>query len=229
MMGWLPKISLAVILALILAWSAMVFTVELTLRQHKDALSQVGEEGLSPTAEQGRERQQMLAALDALRWLHAAVPCYGSFRRQASSLASSLAAQALQGGNLAEHESYLQEAKFYITQHLLCAPRDGKAWLDYGVIATEIVGFGESALAAWKRSALVSPREGWLVEKRLRMGMFFFPLLDDEAKAMMQRDIQTLRKGYRSRHRRILAYGGFDSLDALEANYFPQQGEKLQD
>ncbi len=120
-------------------------------------------------------------------------------------------------GGLLEADDALEEAHAAMENHLSCAPRDGKAWLDFAMIQVQREGFSDAANYAYAMSARVAPGESWLAQKRLDFAVKFQPIMTASAKKIALRDIAVLQLAHPIRMQAVLKRAALKTPDELTA------------
>jgi hypothetical protein len=88
----------------------------------------------------------------------------------------------------------LERADHFLRDMLSCSPFESNQWLSLAMIDIKRNGIRKKAFEFLKLSYLTSPREGWVIERRLTFVAGMAPLVPEFLKPHVLGDIQEMRR-----------------------------------
>lgn len=143
--------------------------------------------------------------------------CDAGLQHERVLLRARMADDAIAAPDAAAADEALKKMQEALKSLLSCMPTDGKAWLDLATVTIWREGLTPDALAAYVRSASVSPGESWLAEKRLLFALKFRPLLPVRARSVALADIRVLERAHPNRITEIIKAAQTESAATLAA------------
>jgi hypothetical protein len=199
----------------VLAWSLPVLFAQSVRITHRPLVAAIVQGTQQPALTED-SRNNFDAALgdyaSALRFL----PCHVGLQRDRMLLLGAKADAALAGEDLTAYDADLDTLEYAITEHLACAPRDGKSWLDLATIRMHRSGANARVFEAVLHSAKVAPGESWLAQKRLQLAVAIAPVLDAPMRALAERDLDVLARAHPNRLQAVLQDAGQPDINALQ-------------
>lgn len=198
-------------------WATLALYVQTVQIEHWSTIKSI-RTGSEPIDNQMLDR----AVVDYARALRL-MPCNASLYRDMVLLWAQKTDIALNQDDLQNADNVLAQTQAALMSQLACAPRDGKAWLDLAMIIAHREGFTAAALADYKMSATVAPKESWLAQKRLLFAVAFKPLLDTPGLLIAQNDINVLTRAHPNRIHAVMKAAQVETHEDLQAIFMPAQ------
>jgi hypothetical protein len=202
---------LMVLSAASIAWAALVLFADETQRRHRDMIAAIHAQR-SPVA-----LAAITTAIVDIEHAMRRVPCSMPLSKQRVLLLAYATDRFMQSGMLEDADNRLDQTHTALQEQLVCAPMDGKAWLDLATIAVHREGFTAAAAHAYRMSARVAPGESWLAQKRLEFALKFRALFDDAALDVAGHDIVVLQLAHPIRMHALLKLAEVKTPEELAA------------
>lgn len=186
----------------------MILPTEYVQLKHEKTVTAI-QRGEKPKAE---EIDTAIADYESVAPYHF---CHGNFNQDLSILYMARFASSEQKESMSKLDGILSLALEAVNNHLNCQPKDGNVWLSKAIILVYQEGFSGNALASYKQSAKVAPREAWLAEKRSLFTVNFFMVYDKKALEIAINDLNVLEQASSNRKRAILKKLGIESFDSI--------------
>jgi hypothetical protein len=143
--------------------------------------------------------------------------CMPGVREQLASFLSIRATVHAGPDSLARTGADLEQADQILRDMLGCSPFESNQWLSLAMLDVRRNGIRDKSFEYLKLSYLTSPREGWVVERRLTFAASMAPLIPEFLKPNIIGDIDEMKRmlGIKTRFLKRLNLESMDELEKL--------------